>query len=386
MRLTDVIIARLEEGAQSRMRAELREREAALRAEAARSTATAVERAAAQAKELSATRMSDLEAQIREKSDRIEKARAVELDLRRNQRELEEREKNLALEVARQVDVERKKAEQQTAERVQEEFRLREATMKEQLNSMTRTIDELKRKAEQGSQQTQGEAAETELDAILRQAFPTDGIEPVNKGVRGADIVHTVRTAAGADCASIVWESKNSKAWSPRWLEKIRDDQREAKAELAVVVTTVLPPGIRGFGLVGGIWVCDLASAGILAVALRAQLQALQRERVASDGRSTKETQLYNYVTGPEFQQWVIAAVTMLASMRRELDRERRSAIRIFAKRDKQILAAANQIAALYGGAQGIIGGSLKPVALLEMPGEEETASGSDESAELDSA
>jgi hypothetical protein len=383
IKLTEALARKFEEQAKARMETQIRQREATLRSEAARAVETAVERAEAKVKESLATQMSDLEAQVREKSVRIEQARAVELGLRRNQRDLEEREKALRVEIARQVDVERKKAEQQATERVQEEFRLREAAMKEQFASMTRTIEDLKRKAEQGSQQTQGEGVEVELETVLRQSFPIDDIAPVNKGVRGADIVHTVRTPNGTDCAAIVWETKNAKAWAPKWLEKVREDQRAAKAELAVVVTTTLPPGIRNFGLVEGVWVCDLTSAPVLAVALRAQLQAIHRERVATDGRATKESQLYDYVTGTEFRQRVIAAATTLIEMRHDVNKERNSAIRAFAKRDKQIDCAAAQIVGLYGGAQGIIGGSLKPVALLEMPDDDETASNGDDSTEV---
>jgi hypothetical protein len=284
--------------------------------------------------------------------------------------------------VARQVDIERKEAEQRATERVQEEFRLREAEMNERMASLTRTIQDLKRKAEQGSQQTQGEGVEVELETALRHAFPIDGIAPVNKGVRGADIVHTVRADNGSDCAAIVWETKNAKAWSPKWVEKVCEDQREAKAELAVIVTTTLPPGIRNFGQVDGVWVCDLISAPVLAVALRAQLQAVHRQRVANDGRSTKESQLYDYVTGTEFRQCVISAARTLIEMKQDLNRERNSAVRAFAKRDKQIDRAIGRIVGLFGGAQGIVGGSLKPVALLEMPDDDETATNDNDSTE----
>lgn len=383
IKLTEMIARKFEEQARSRMEIELGLRETALRADAAKELAAAVERTQSQVKEQVATRMSDLEAQIRENSIGMEKARAVELELRRHQRELEEREKNVKLDVARQVDVERKEAEQRATERVQEEFRLRETAMKEQLASMSRTIQELKRKAEQGSQQTQGESVEVELETVLRRAFPIDDIAPVSKGVRGADIVHTVRAPNGTDCAAIVWETKNAKAWSPKWLEKVGEDQREAKAELAVIVTTTLPPGINNFGLVDGVWVCDLTSAPVLAVALRAQLQAVHRERVATEGRSTKESQLYDYVTGLEFRQRVIATARTLIEMKQDLNRERNSAVRAFAKRDKQIDRAAGQIAGLYGGAQGIVGGSLKPVPLLEMPDDDDTGTNDGDSTEL---
>lgn len=376
--LTQAIRAELEERAKARMEAELRRREAGHRIETERAVAAATAQAEARTKEAQAGRMADLEAQVLEKSTRIEQAAAIELELRRRQRELEDKEKTLTLEVARRVDAERKKAEQQATERLTEEFRLREAPMQEKLASMTRTIENLKRKAEQGSQQTQGEASEVELESVLRQAFPLDDVAPVSKGARGADIVHIVRTDRGTDCAAIVWESKNAKAWSPKWLEKIRDDQREAKADLAVIVTNVMPSGITSIGQVEGVWICDLGHAALLAIALRAQLHAVHRERSAAEGRATKESYLYDYVTGNEFQQRVVAAVSTLSQMRTDVERERNLAMRAFAKRDKQIVAAAGCIVEIYGGAQGIIGASLPAVALLEMPDDDETGNDAD--------
>lgn len=370
--LTQALMAEVEVRANGRTEELRRRKEVELRAEAAQVVAAATLQAEARTKESLATRMADLEAQVREKTDRIEQATAVELELRRHKRELEEKEKTIALHVAREVDTARKAADDSATLRLTEEFRLREAQSKEQLASMTRTIEDLKRKAEQGSQQIQGEAVEVELEVVLSHAFPLDGIVPVAKGVRGADIVQTVRGNNGADCAAIVWETKNAKAWSQKWLEKIRDDQREAKADLAVIVTNVMPSGIRNLGQVEGVWVCDLAHAAVLGVALRAQLHAVQRERSATEGRTTKEAYLYDFVTGNEFQQQVIAVVTAVSRMKEDLDRERNSATRAFAKRDKEIVAVAGHIATIYGGAQGIIGASLPSVTLLEPPDEVE--------------
>ncbi len=63
-----------------------------------------------------------------------------------------------------------------------EAARLRVAEKDQTIESMARTIEELKRKAEQGSQQSQGEVLEVELEELLRGRFPTDLIEPVGKG------------------------------------------------------------------------------------------------------------------------------------------------------------------------------------------------------------
>jgi hypothetical protein len=366
--LTAALALEVEERAKAAMKAEFARREEDIRAEMAKTLATATAEAEARTKETLSTRLADLQAQITEKTERFADAAAVELELRRRHRELEEKEKSLTLEVARQVDAERRKTEQQTTERVAEEYRLRESQMREQLASMTRTIEDLKRKAEQGSQQIQGEALEVELEVSLGHAFVADTISPVAKGVRGADVLHTVRTSSGANCATIVWETKNAKAWSPKWLERVREDQREASADLAVIVTNALPPEIRSFGQVEGVWVCDLATATVLAAALRAQLLAVHRERVAVQGRTTKEAYLYDFITGKEFHQAVAAAAIALARMKKELDQERNAAVRLFAKREKEITNVASHIAGLVGSVHGIVGAALPPIALLEAP------------------
>jgi hypothetical protein len=383
MPLSEALAAEVEGQIQRRVEADRRHRERELSEESERALQIAVAEAEERTKKTVAAKVADLEAQVNEKTARIEEATVVELELRRRQREADEKEKNLELEIARKVDQERKKAEQAATDRVTEEFRIREAQTKEQIAAMTRKIDELKRRAEQGSQQIQGEALEVELENSLRQSFPIDDFAPVNKGARGADILHTVRTCTGVDCAAIVWETKSARAWSPRWVEKIREDQRDAKADLAVIVTSVMPGGMRDFGQVDDVWVCDFSHAVVLAGALRAQLQAVQRERAASQGRTSKESSLYDYVIGSEFRQRVAASVASLSQMKTDLDRERNSAIRVFAKREKQIMSAFGQIAELYGGVQGIVGATLPTVALLEAPGDEAPDNDGDDSPSL---
>jgi hypothetical protein len=380
--LSEALTAEAEQAVHARMEEEMRRREEEFQKKAALETATAIAQTETRAREALATKMSDLEAQLQEKTAGLDLAQQVELDLRKRQRELEEKEKRSALEIARKVDLERRNAEQLATERVTEEFRLKEAQSKEQLAQMTRTIDDLKRKAEQGSMQTQGEALEVELEEVLRQAFPADEISPVSKGVRGADISHSVRTTAGAECAIIVWETKNAKAWSQKWIDKIRENQLEAKAALAVIVTSTLPVGIRNFGMVEGIWVCDIANAPVLALALRAQLHAVHRERTTAQGKATKQSDLFAFVTGTEFQQRIVTAVKALAQMKKDVTRERNAALRAFAKRDQQIIKTATQIAEFFGGVQEIVGPALKPVELLELSdGDDED--GDDESFKL---
>ena len=144
----------------------------------------------------------------------------------------------------------------------------------------------MKRRAEQGSMETQGEVLEQDFEARLRSCFVHDRIEPVPKGIRGADLNQTVRTVMGAESGTLLWETKNTKTFSSAWIPKLKDDMIEVRASIAILVSVVLPEGLGRFGQVDGVWVSDPLSAIPLAAALREQLMAVSRERTASIGKS----------------------------------------------------------------------------------------------------
>ena len=52
-------------------------------------------------------------------------------------------------------------------------------------------------------------------------------------------------------------ESKRTKNWSDGWLAKLRDDQRAAKAEMALIISHVLPKGVESFNFIEGVWVAE---------------------------------------------------------------------------------------------------------------------------------
>src|SRR3972149_322825 len=198
-----------------------------------------------------------LSGQIKEglRSEYELKAKQQELELRKREEEIKKRASELEVSkksvdemVARKLDAEREKIKQSALEMFSEEHRLRDLEKDKKIADMLRNIEELKRRGEQGSQQNQGEVLELDLEAMLRARFPVDVIEPVAKGVRGAAIIQRVYARAGQLCGSIAWESKRTKAWNDEWVTKLKDDQREVKAELAVIVTEVLPKGITAFG------------------------------------------------------------------------------------------------------------------------------------------
>jgi hypothetical protein len=190
------------------------------------------------------------------------------------------------------VDDIRTKAKQEADEAA----RLRVLEKDQTIESMARTIEELKRKAEQGSQQSQGEVLELELEELLRGKFPADTIEPVAKGELGADVVQQVNGSIGQPAGIILWESKRTKAWSDGWLAKLRDDQRRCGADVALIISHTLPKHIEQFDLYEGVWVAHPRCALPVAVALRQSLIEVSNSRLVRQGQQTKMEQVYQYL------------------------------------------------------------------------------------------
>lgn len=326
-------------------------------------------RATARAQESVSIKLRDLEDQVKEKSKQIASQGEQELQLRKSLRDLEERERSRSLEYERTLDAERRSIMEDAEKKVAEEHRMKELEKDKQLSDMRRQIEDLKRSAELTSQQAQGEVQELELEAIVGRHFRTDKIEPVPKGVRGADVVQSVRDEKGEACGTILWESKRTKAWSEGWIQKLKDDQRVIKAELAVLVTTVLPKEVARFGYVEGIWVTDFSSAIGLATALRENLMQLAYLRSSMAGRNEKKELMYDYLSGPQFRQRIEAIVESFVNMKDDLETEKRALEKVWARRDAQLNRVLKSTAGMYGDLQGIIGSALPEVKVLELPG-----------------
>lgn len=312
--------------------------------------------------------LKDAKSALAQKTKQLDEAQQQELNLRKRQRELEERERDLKLEVARTLDTERKKIWEEASAKASDEQRLREMEKDKQLSEMRKQIEDLKRKAELTSQQTQGEVQELELEHVLGTQFRFDEIEPVAKGTRGGDIIQHVRDEAGRVCGKILWESKRTKAWSDGWIQKLKDDQRAEKAELAVIVTSVLPKDISRFGNHEGVWVTDIASSIGLATVLRLNLIQLSYATNSMSSKNEKVEMLYQYLSGTEFRHRIEAIMESFVAMRGDLDAERNAMEKIWSKRSKQIERVLKNTTGMYGDLQGIIGTALPDVKNMQLP------------------
>lgn len=308
-----------------------------------------------------------LEEDLQRKNLELQNFRAQELALRRQKQELEEQQKNLELDLQRKLDDERGRITAMVSQREAERFALMEAEWKKKIEDAQKSNEDLRRKLEQGSQQLQGEVLELEVEQSLSTSFFHDLIEEVKKGVRGADVIQTVRTPAGIAAGRIIWEAKRAEHWSDKWLQKLKDDQQEAKAELAVLVTTVMPKGVtEPFTRIGDIWVISPQVLRPMAETLRVIILESHKLRQANVGRDEKIEQLYNYLASPTFAQRMRTVLDTFSTMQTELESEKRAMQKIWARRQVQIDRASKSMITVVGELQGITMDSLPGLSQIE--------------------
>lgn len=312
--------------------------------------------------------LAELQGVLIDRESKLAEAAEAKAELIRKSRELDDakREMNLTIEtkVQESLGAVREKAKKEAEEGAALKVRERD----EVIAGMQRQIEDLKRKAEQGSQQLQGEVQELVLEETLRARFPRDQIEPVPKGQFGGDILHRVFGPDGQVCGTILWEAKRTRNWSDGWLPKLRNDMRAAKADIALIVSQALPKEVETFDLVDGVWVADPRFLVPVATALRESLISLSGARRANEGQQTKTEMIYQYLTGPRFKHHVEAIVERFTDMQNDLNRERRSMTAMWKKREEQINAVIEATAGMYGDLQGIAGRSLQEIEGLHMP------------------
>lgn len=268
------------------------------------------------------------------------------------------------IELSRQLQVEKEKIQKEIASA--NELKLKEKD--KQLDDQKKLIDEMKRKAEQGSMQLQGEVQELVIEEWLSGQFPFDTIDEIKKGAFGADCVQVVNTRELHNCGIICYESKNAKAWSDGWIAKFKQDMLKANADIGVFVTSAYPNGMERMGFVDGVWVCSLeefkGSVSLLRQSLINTHKAVQKD----ENKGDKMSLLYNYLTSNEFAMQMQSIVDGFTTMQDELEREKRSLTASWKRRQKLIDGVLTNTTEMYGSLQGIAGNVLAHIESLELP------------------
>ncbi len=310
----------------------------------------------------------ELQQVLVERDRKLSEAQRAQADLLRKQRELDDAKRELELTIEKRVQASLGEIHIKAKQESEDALKAQVTQKDTQIAAMNRTIEELKRKAEQGSQQIQGEALELELEGLLRGKFPLDVVEPVGKGEFGGDIVQHVNGAVGPSAGIILWEFKRTKNWSDGWLSKLREDQRAAKADTALIISQTLPKDVETFDLIDGVWVAHPRCAIPVAVALRHALIELAGSRNAQLGQQTKMELVYQYLTGPRFRQRLEGIIEKFDELKDDLDKERKFMNRVWAKREGQIQGVLDSTTGIWGDLQGIAGKALPEIATLDTP------------------
>jgi hypothetical protein len=256
---------------------------------------------------------------------------------------------------------------QQAKETAEKEYKFKILELEKKSQDAIKMVEEYKKKLEQGSQQLQGEVLELELETMLKKEFPYDEIQEVPKGVTGADIIQIVKNNYGKTCGSIIWESKRTKAWTESWIQKLRDDQRKVKADIAVLISQTLPASVRHFTLINGVWVGSFDSVLGLALLLRNSLTEIAALKSSMIGKQEKKEILWNYLTSLEFRQRLDSIYDAMNLAKEHLEKEKEFFRRKWAREEKNISLITENLLGMHGDLQAIVGKALPEISGLKI-------------------
>ena len=311
--------------------------------------------------------LAELQAVIENNQEKLAEAQSAQANIIKKERELDDARREIELTVEKGIRDKLIETRERAKREAEESLKLNIAEKDQTISSMQSKIEDLMKKADQGSQQLQGEVQELELEENLRREFSLDVIEPVPKGEFGGDVVQRVVSVSGQPCGMILWESKRTKNWSDGWLPKLREDQRAAKADIAVIVSQSLPKGLDTFQTIDGVCVTHPRLVLPVATLLRQSLIEVAQSRQAIQGQQAKTEMVYDYLTSPRFRQRIEAIVEAFSTMQTDLEREKKVITKQWAKRDEQINRVMKSTVGMYGDLQGIAGKSLQEIESLEM-------------------
>jgi len=321
--------------------------------------------------------MEEMELTLKDKTNEFEELKAKlkkqqeeMLDLSKSKRELKDQMESIEIENQKKLDLELERIKIDVLKKSEDEHRLKDLEKDKKISDALKQVEEMKTKMQQGSMQTQGEVFELELQNILQREFPTDIISEVAKGVRGGDITQTVIDKSGQRCGVILWESKNAQ-WSDKWLAKLRDDQREAKAEIAVLVSVNLPKEYKTYQ--EGVWIISREAILASATFLRFNLVQANFLKRSQEGKKEKADAIYSYVSSHEFSLRVQSMLEHYSNLQKEMEQERRWFALKWARQEKSLRVMIDQTNGFYGDLQGVMGNALPEIKSFSLPeGQEE--------------
>ena len=314
-----------------------------------------------------ALQLEQLQNELSEKSKQLQELNLQKAKVAQLEREKEELASKIKaesqIELNKQIQLERQKALKEAE--LANELKLK--AKEEQLEQIKKQLDDAKRKAEQGSQQIQGEAQETSIEDYLQLNFKYDVIEEVSKGAFGADCIQIINTPDFQNCGRICYESKNTKSFSNDWIKKLKHDMLEANADVGVLVTAAMPKDMQRMGYIDGIWVCSYEEFKGSAALIREVVIGVYKASKSQENRADKMSLLYSYFTGNEFSMQLQSIVEGFVAMQEELNKQKRSVMASWKRQQKHIDSVLLNTTNMYGSIKGIAGNAIANVEALEL-------------------
>jgi hypothetical protein len=314
-----------------------------------------------------------LQQNAQDNEEKLKTARQKELEFLKKEQELKNKEQELELVLQKKLIEERgllslqiRKEESERTSIKETEYQLKVKELEKKLEDQQKLAEEMKRRAEQGSMQLQGEAQELLLEELLRDHFPYDDISEVGKGVEGADCIQTVRSHLGHDCGKIIFESKRTKAFNNSWVTKLKNDMRNKQADVAILVTQSYPKEMTCFGERDGVWICSFSEVLALTTALRHTIIRIAETKKAEENKGEKMQMLYSYLTSTEFRQQMETIVEGFLSMKNSINKEKVQMEKQWKEREKQLEKVLLSTSGMYGSIKGIAGASIGNIPLLD--------------------
>ena len=313
-------------------------------------------------------KIKDKENEMQELKEQNQQLMDQLLELNKSIRQLKSNDDKRELEMQKELENVHEKAKLEALHQSSEEHRIMDMEKEKKITDLVKEMEILKQKAQQGSQQTQGEVLELDIQKELENNFPQDEIVEVKKGVRGADIIQIVKTPLGFRAGAIVWEIKKTKNWEQKWVDKLKEDQRTSKTEIAVIITQAMPKDTKkGIVNISKIWVCDYQRFIILATLLRNQLLEVAKQKAIISQSADISTELFEYITSHDFSHQLEAIIETYLGLQEQITKERMAFEKQWSQREAQLNKMYKSLFNIYGGISGIAGQGMPQIKGIDL-------------------
>ena len=185
------------------------------------------------------------------------------------------------------------------------------------------TIEDLQKKATQGTTVDQGSSSEMQLGDFLKKIFKdkNDKITEYAKGVAGGDWLQEVIENNFTVC-KILYERKNTKNWSNDWIKKLQDDMKDSKSDVGIIFTRATPkdfPKDVPWDHKGNIFICKYDFTALRALA------TTQRWYLADKNKQKENTQdnvlsAIDFIENPIIKNLLMQQINVSDKKKKKLD------------------------------------------------------------------